>query len=90
MNELGTKTGEFCVRDRSSLLETVKLLYLVSGTEANNPSKLISSLLSLLSVSLSHPMALSDQVREHSKEWEYDQHYVPARLASARNIMTPE
>ena len=34
-------------------------------------------------------MALSDQVREHSKEWEYDQHYDPARLAPARDIMTP-
>ena len=40
LNELGTKTGEFCVRDRSSFLETVKLLYLVSDTEPNNPSAL--------------------------------------------------
>jgi len=35
-------------------------------------------------------MALGDQVREHSKEWEYDQSYDPACLAPARNIMTPE
>jgi hypothetical protein len=59
------KTCEF------RILQTVKLLYPISA-EINNKSKLIARLLSLLGISLGHPVALRDQVRQRSKEWEYD------------------
>jgi len=36
LNKLGAKTCEFGVRDRSRLLQTVELLYLISGAETNN------------------------------------------------------
>jgi hypothetical protein len=63
-NKLGAKTCEF------RILQTVKL-YLISA-EINNKSKLIARLLSLLGISLGHPVALRDQVRQRSNEWEYD------------------
>ena len=90
LNELRTKTAEFCVCDRSCLLQTIELLYLVSGAKTNDTAKLIASLLNLLGISLSHPTALRDQVHKHGKEWEYDEPYDPDCFAPARDIMTPE
>jgi hypothetical protein len=51
---------------------TVELLDLVSNAESDNMSKLVSRLLGLLDISLSHPAALRDQVHNHAKVWEYD------------------
>src|SRR5262245_22559627 len=72
LDELGTKTGKFRVRDWSGLLQTVELLYLISGAVTNDSSKLVARLLSLLDISLGHPVALRDHVHKHGKEWNYD------------------
>src|SRR5262245_7329013 len=90
LNELRTKTAEFCVCDRSCLLQTIELLYLVSGAETNDTAKLITSLLNLLGVPFGHPSPLCDQVHKHGEQWEYDERYHPDCFAPARDIMTPE
>src|SRR5262249_9368591 len=89
-DKLRSQTREFCIRDRSSLFQAVELAYFVSGAKANNTSKLIARLLSLLDISLGHPATLRDQVHKHAKERKYDQPYDPCCFRPTGDVMTPE
>ena len=87
---LGSKTCEFIVRDRTGLLEPVEFLNFVRYAETDHIPKLLACLLSPLDPSLSHASSLENHVHQHTQVREQNYADYPERLAPSGDVMAPE